>query len=119
MDRPPPSVIRRLPSARRLDSALRQVTVDFVKSIVSMSEGQKSFPALIKAAENGQVVTVTRHDKPVACVVACERMRAIAETLEIIGNAAAMQAIKEHKAGKTKFGRLDDTRYSRPSLSGG
>jgi antitoxin YefM len=37
-----------------------------------------------------------------------ERMSAVAETLEIMGNAAAMQAIQEHKAGKTKFGRLQD-----------
>jgi antitoxin YefM len=37
-----------------------------------------------------------------------ERMSAIAETLEIMGNAAAMHAIAEHKAGRTKFGNLDD-----------
>jgi len=35
-------------------------------------------------------------------------MSAIAETLEIMGNAAAMKAINEHKAGKTKFGSLED-----------
>lgn len=79
-----------------------------MKSTVSISEGQNSFPALIKAAEKGKVVTVTRHDEPVACVIAYERMSAIAETLEVMGNPAAMQAIAGHKAGKTKFGRLDD-----------
>jgi len=36
------------------------------------------------------------------------RMAAIAETLEIMGNPLAMAAIKEHKAGTTKFGKLDD-----------
>lgn len=83
-------------------------TVKLMKSTVSISEGQNSFPALIKAAEKGRVVTVTRHDEPVACVIAYERMSAVAETLEMMGNAAAMQAIADHKAGKTKFGRLDD-----------
>jgi antitoxin YefM len=91
-----------------LDSHFLEATVNFVKSTVSISEGQNSFPALIKAAEKGRVVTVTRHDEPVACVVAYERMSAIAETLEVLGNPVAMQAIAEHKAGKTKFGRLDD-----------
>jgi antitoxin YefM len=35
-------------------------------------------------------------------------MSAVAETLEIMGNDAAMRAVGDHKAGKTKFGRLDD-----------
>lgn len=79
-----------------------------MKSTVSISEGQDSFPALVKAAERGGVVTVTRHDEPVACVIGHERMSAIAETLEIMGNTAAMDAIAEHKAGRTKFGNLGE-----------
>jgi len=79
-----------------------------MKSTVSISEGQDTFPALVKAAEKGNVVTVTRHDEPVACVIGHERMSAIAETLEIMGNAAAMNAVAEHKAGRTQFGNLDD-----------
>jgi prevent-host-death family protein len=79
-----------------------------MKSTVSISEGQSTFPALVKAAESGKVVTVTRHEEPVACVMGYERMSAIAETLEIMGNPAAMRAIREHKAGKTKFGKLED-----------
>jgi hypothetical protein len=54
------------------------------------------------------VVTVTRDNELVACVIGHERMSAIAETLEIMGNAAAMRAIGEYKAGKTKFGSIDD-----------
>ena len=63
---------------------------------------------MVKAAEKGSVITVTRHDLPVACVIGHERMSAIAETLEIMGNAAAMAAIAEHKAGRTSFGRIDE-----------
>ncbi len=79
-----------------------------MKSTVSISEGQNSFPALIKAAEKGSVITVTRHDEPVAYVMGYERMTALAETLEIMSNPAALAAIQEHKAGKTKFGKLGD-----------
>lgn len=79
-----------------------------MKSTVSISEGQNSFPALVKAAEKGSVVTVTRHDAPVAYVMGYERMTAIAETLEILGDPAAIKALNEHKAGRTKFGNLDD-----------
>lgn len=79
-----------------------------MKSTVSITEGQDSFPALVKAAEKGRVVTVTRHNEPVACVIGHERMSAIAETLEIMGNSAAMRAVDDHKAGRTQFGKLDD-----------
>lgn len=79
-----------------------------MKSTVSISEAQDSFAALVKAAEKGSVVTVTRHDSPVAFVMGFERMTAIAETLEIMGNPVAMSAIREHRAGKAKFGTLDD-----------
>jgi len=79
-----------------------------MKSTVSVSEGQSNFPALVTAAERGRVVTVTRHNTPVACVISHERMSAIVETLEILANPAAMQAIREHQAGKTAFGTLAD-----------
>ena len=79
-----------------------------MKSTVSISEGQNTFPALVKAAERGSVVTITRHDEPVACVMGYERMSAVAETLELLGNAAAMRALRDHQAGKTKFGLLDE-----------
>jgi antitoxin YefM len=79
-----------------------------MKSTVSVSQGQNNFPALVKAAEQGQVITVTRHDDAVACVIGHDRMSAIIETLEILANPAAMKAIHEHQAGKTKFGTLAD-----------
>jgi antitoxin YefM len=79
-----------------------------MKSTVSVSEGQDRFPAVVKAAEKGGVITVTRHQEPVACVISHERMSAIAETLEFMGNAAVMEAVAAHKAGRTRFGRLAD-----------
>lgn len=79
-----------------------------MKSTVSISEGQNNFPALVKAVEKGRVVTVTRHNEPVACVMSFERMSAIAETLEIMANPAAMKAIRDHQAGKLKTYELSD-----------
>ncbi len=77
-----------------------------MKSNVSVSEGQNNFSAIVKAAEGGRVVTVTRHETPVACVIGHERMGAIVETLEILANPAAMRAIHKHRAGQTQFGTL-------------
>ena len=93
---------------KRIDLFGVGYTGNSMKSTVSISEGQDTFPALVKAAEKGGVVTVTRHDEPVACVIGHERMSAIAETLEIMGNAAAMNAIAEHKTGRTQWGDLNE-----------
>ncbi|MDX2187700.1 MAG: type II toxin-antitoxin system prevent-host-death family antitoxin [Opitutaceae bacterium] len=79
-----------------------------MKSTVTVTEGQNAFPALVREAENGAFITITRHDNPVACVVGHERMRAIAETLEILANPQAMRAIKAYKSGKTTFGTVGD-----------
>jgi prevent-host-death family protein len=106
--RPPTGLSRELGSPKHIDFFGLQYTGNPMKSTVSVSEGQNAFPALVRAAEKGGVVTVTRHDEPVACVIGHERMSAIAETLEVMGNAAAMNAIAEHKAGRTQFGVLDD-----------
>lgn len=79
-----------------------------MKSTMSVSEGQNAFPSLVKAAEKGSVVTVTRHDVPVAYVMGYERMAAITETLELLVDPAAVKAVKEHQAGRTKFLKIDD-----------
>ncbi len=78
-----------------------------MKSTVSVSEGQNNFPALIRAAESGRMVTVTRHDAPVACVLSYERMAAVAETLELLTNPELVRAVSEHRAGRTTFSKLD------------
>lgn len=78
------------------------------KSTVSVTEGQDFSPALVRAVEKGHVVTITRPNDPVACIISHARMSAIAETLEIMGDAAAMHALDEHKAGLTLFGGLDE-----------
>ena len=63
---------------------------------------------MIRAAEKGSVVTVTRRDAPVACVMGHERVSAPAETLEIMGNPAAAAALGAHKADRTIFGKRGD-----------
>ena len=46
-----------------------------------------------------------------AYLVSRERMEAITETLDLLGNAKAMHALREYEAGRTKFlplSALDD-----------
>jgi antitoxin YefM len=74
-----------------------------MKSTYSVSEAQSRLPQLLKEAEKGEPVCIRRHNETVAYIVSRERMEAIVETLEILGNPGAMRAIREHRAGKTKF----------------
>lgn len=73
-----------------------------------MSQGQAKFPGIVREAESGSVVTVTRHDTPVAYLLGRERMEAIVETMEILADHEAMKAIRDYEAGRTEFGKLSD-----------
>jgi len=48
-------------------------------------------------------VTIARHGRTVAYLVSRARMEAIIETLEIMGDARAMKAIRAYEAGKGRF----------------
>ena len=48
-------------------------------------------------------MTIARHGRTVAYLVSRARMEAIIETLEIMGDARAMKAIRAYEAGKGRF----------------
>jgi|Laugresu1bdmlbdd_1035124.scaffolds.fasta_scaffold142021_2 prevent-host-death family protein len=79
-----------------------------MKTNVSVSDGQRRFSALIRATEKGRIVTINRRNRPVACVISSRRLEAIWETLEILSNPDAREAIADHKAGKVAFRRLQE-----------
>lgn len=74
-----------------------------MKSTVTVSQGQAKFPGVVRDAEDGGLITVTRHDEPVAYVIGRKRMEAIIETMEILANPEAMAAIREYRSGKSKL----------------
>lgn len=73
------------------------------KSTYTVSQAQSRLSELLKRAEQGEPVSIRRHNETVAYVVSRERMEAIVETLEILGNADAMRGIRRHRAGKLRF----------------
>ena len=72
----------------------------------SVTEAQAGLPSILREAEE-QPVIITRRDKAVGYLLSPERFEAIMETMEIMANPLAMQAIRDHKSGKTKFMPLD------------
>jgi prevent-host-death family protein len=72
-------------------------------STVSISELGAQAPACVRRAEREGAVCIARHGRTVAVLLSRERMEAIIETLEIMGNRKAMKAIREYEAGKAKM----------------
>lgn len=79
-----------------------------MKSTYSISEAQSRFPGVVREAEDAGSVTISRHGEPVAYLVSRERMEAIVETLEILGNPRAMKTIADHRGGKLRLAPVGD-----------
>jgi prevent-host-death family protein len=74
-----------------------------MNSTVTISELQAQAPRVVRDAEKQGSVTIARHGRTVAFLISRERMEAIIETLEIMGNSEAMKAIRAYEAGKGRF----------------
>ena len=77
-----------------------------VKTTYSITSAQANLPRVVRESENA-LIKITKRDETVAYVVSKERMESILETLEIMGNPKAMEAIRQDRAGKTKYYPLD------------
>ena len=72
-------------------------------STVTITELQAQAPRCVRRAEKNGSVTIARHGRTVAFLVSRERMEAIIETLEIMGNPNAMKALRNYEAGRCKL----------------
>ena len=72
----------------------------------SVQEAQVELPRILREAEE-QTVVITQRGKAVAYLLSPERFEAMLETMEIMSNPAAMEAIRDYESGKTKFMPLD------------
>ncbi|MEP6604458.1 MAG: type II toxin-antitoxin system Phd/YefM family antitoxin [Spartobacteria bacterium] len=73
-----------------------------MNSTYSVTEAQTNLPRLLRDASH-RSIAIRRHGDVVAYVVSRERMEAIIETLEILGNPEAMKAIRNYERGAIKF----------------
>lgn len=68
-----------------------------------MTQAQSTLPRLVREAESGELVGITRRDETVAYLVSREHLEAIVETMELLANLRARKAIAAHRAGRTRF----------------
>lgn len=74
-----------------------------MNSTYSITQAQSQLPRLVKKTQHANPIAITRHDETVAYLISKEKFQAIIETLEILANADAMQAIRNYEKGKLKF----------------
>lgn len=78
-----------------------------MNSTYSITQAQAKFPGLVREAQAAPVL-ITRHDETVAYVVSKQRMDAIAETLELLANPAALKALRAARKGRARYAALDE-----------
>jgi len=78
-----------------------------MKSTYSISRAQSNLPRLVRESAEEGAIAITRHNETVAYVVSRERMEAIVETMELLADPEAMQAVRDYEAGKTTFLSLE------------
>jgi len=71
-----------------------------MKTKFDVAEAQAKLPKLVRSK---QTVSVASHDETVAFIVPRARMEALLETMEILANPQAMQAIRRDQSGKGKY----------------
>jgi PHD/YefM family antitoxin component YafN of YafNO toxin-antitoxin module len=79
-----------------------------MESTYSVTEAQAKLPALLRELPVHSPVALTRHDRTVAYLISKDQMEGIIETMEIMANPEAMQAIRDYEAGRMKFIPLEE-----------
>ena len=74
-----------------------------VQSTYSISAAQAQFPAVVRAAQSGRIVGVSKHNETVVYLISRERLEALVETKELLANPTFVRAWKEARAGKGKY----------------
>ena len=74
-----------------------------MKDTYSIKELQRETASAVNDAEDGALVTVTRHDRPVAHIISSERLGGMLETMELLADPDFMRELKRLRAGKVKF----------------
>ena len=74
-----------------------------MKTTVTAAEAKTQFSRLLRQVEGGETIAISKHHETVAFLIPRARLEALIETMEVLGNPAAIQAIRQHEAGELAF----------------
>ncbi len=74
-----------------------------MKTTVTAAKAKTQFSRLLRQVEEGETIAISKRDETVAFLIPRARLEALIETMEVLGNPAAIQAIRQHEAGQLTF----------------
>jgi prevent-host-death family protein len=74
-----------------------------VKKTYTVKELQRNTAAAVHVAEDGALVTITRHSRPVVHVISDERLGAMLETMELLADPRFIRELGKLQSGRQKF----------------
>jgi PHD/YefM family antitoxin component YafN of YafNO toxin-antitoxin module len=63
----------------------------------------RDLPKVVRGLKKSGSLAISNRGRTVAYLISRDRVEAMLETMEIMGNPKAMKAIRDFEAGKTKF----------------
>jgi antitoxin YefM len=73
------------------------------ETTVTAAQAKTQFSRLLRQVQAGDTIAISKGDETVAFLIPRARLEALVETMEVLGNPAAMRAIRQHEAGKLPF----------------
>lgn len=68
----------------------------------TIKTAQQKFSALVQEAGD-HPITITNQGRAVAVIMSIERLEAIGETMEVLADPKAMEAIRRHRTGRAVY----------------
>jgi PHD/YefM family antitoxin component YafN of YafNO toxin-antitoxin module len=70
---------------------------------LEIAKAKRDLPRLVRGLKKSGSLAISNRGRTVAYLISRDRVEAMLETMEIMGNPSAMKAIRDYEAGKTKF----------------
>ena len=74
---------------------------------MTVSEAQAQLPKLLKKDS----FTISRHGKVIGVYLSRDRIEALIETMELLGDPSFTKALKDYRSGKMKFVDMDRVKW--------
>jgi PHD/YefM family antitoxin component YafN of YafNO toxin-antitoxin module len=70
---------------------------------MEIAKATRDLPRIVRGLKKTGSLAISNRGRTVAYLISRDRVEAMLETLEVLGNPKAMKAIRDFEAGKTKF----------------
>ncbi|MGH7976219.1 MAG: type II toxin-antitoxin system Phd/YefM family antitoxin [Limisphaerales bacterium] len=74
---------------------------------MEISQARRDLPKAVRGLKKSGSLAISNRGRTVAYLISRDRVEAMLETMEILGNPKAMKAIRDFEAGRTKFEPAD------------